>query len=182
MKIGVLADTHVPDILPALPARVFDVFAGVDIILHACDVTDLAILQQLEPIAQTFAVFGEQDSPEVKRYVEEKSRLEFANRAVGLVHGHRALETTGVFKRMLYRVNRARQMEDLYDKVLREFADVSVDAIVFGHSHQPYIKMHGGVLLFNPGSVARPAEPNSRGTVGMLEISAYAIKGRIISL
>jgi putative phosphoesterase len=62
MKIGVLADTHVPDMLPGLPARVLDLFNGMDIILHAGDVSDLGVLQQLEPIAQTFAVHGDRDS------------------------------------------------------------------------------------------------------------------------
>jgi uncharacterized protein len=180
MKIGVLSDTHIPAIIPALPSRVLELFDGVDIILHVGDVCDISVLQQLEPIAQTFAVYGDQDSVEVKKYLQEKQRLEFSNRSVGLVHGHRAANSGGLFRQILYRLNHAKQMEDMYAAVLREFNDV--DAIVFGHSHTPYIKMHGGILLFNPGSVARPTDPNSRGTVGMLEITPFAIKGRILPL
>ncbi len=180
MKIGVLADTHVPDILPALPPRVLEVFSGVDIILHVGDICDLSVLQQLEPIAQTFAVYGDRDGPEVRKFLQEKQRLEFANRSVGLVHGHRSAETGSLFKKLVYRLNRAKQTEDLCASVLREFNDV--DAIVFGHSHAPYIKMHGGILLFNPGSVAKPADTTSRGSIGILEISAFAIKGRILPL
>ncbi|MBI5300848.1 MAG: metallophosphoesterase family protein [Chloroflexi bacterium] len=180
MKIGVLADTHIPTILPALPPRILELFNGIDIILHVGDVCDLTVLQQLEPIAQTFAVSGDQDSPEVKKYLQEKQRLEFSERAVGLVHGHRALTDGGFVRRMVYRFNREKQRQDLYAGVLREFDNV--DAIIFGHTHEPYIKMHGGVLLFNPGSVARPTNANSRGTVGILEITPFAIKGRIVPL
>jgi hypothetical protein len=35
MKIGVLSDTHVPAIVNALPPVIFDIFKGVDLILHA---------------------------------------------------------------------------------------------------------------------------------------------------
>jgi putative phosphoesterase len=177
MKIGVLADTHVPDIFLSLPPHVLEVLSAVDIILHAGDVCDLSVLQQLEAIAQTFAVFGERDGPEVKRYLQEKQRLEFAGRAVGLVHGHHAWEGS-LLTRVLYTLDRARQSEVLHESVLREFTNV--DAIVFGHSHEPYMKMHGSILLFNPGSIA--PRRGQRGSVGILEIGARAIKGRIIPL
>lgn len=177
MKIGVLADTHVPDILPALPPSVFEVFQGVDIILHAGDVCHLSVLQKLEPLAQTFAVFGDQDGAQVKRFLQEKQQLEFMNRSVGLIHGQHAWEGN-LLTRTIYRVDAAKREHALYESVLRAFP--GVDVIVFGHSHTPYIKMHDSVLLFNPGSVVpHGGEP---GTVGMLEITTNTIKGRIISL
>ncbi len=177
MKIGVLADTHIPELLPALPPRVLEVFRGVDIILHVGDVCELAVLQQLEPIAQTYAVCGDRDSPRVREFLQEKQRLQFANRAVGLVHGHHAWEG-GWGTRLSYRLNPAKRTQALCQAVLREFTDV--DAIVFGHSHEPYIKMHGAVLLFNPGSVV----PMNRhaGTIGILDIGTNAIKGRIVPI
>ncbi len=177
MKIGVLADTHVPDAFPALPPRVLEMLGGVDIILHAGDICDLQVLQQLEPIAQTFAVSGDQDDTQVQRYLEEKQRLEFENRAIGLVHGHRAWQGN-LLARAFKRLGRARREQTLRDFVLGEFSQV--DVIVFGHSHEPYIKMHGNVLLFNPGSVV--PKPGQSGTLGILEINDRAIKGRIISL
>lgn len=175
MRIGVLADTHIPDLLPALPAAVLKALKGVDIILHAGDICDLTVLQQLEPIAQTYAVYGDRDSGPVRHFLQEKQRLEFANRAIGLVHGHHAWEG-GLATRLAFRLSRAERSKALWASVLSEFNDV--DAIVFGHSHEPYIKMHGGVLLFNPGSVV----PRGRqgGTIGMLEIGPTAIKGRIV--
>lgn len=178
MKIGVLADTHIPELLPSLPPRVLEALQGVDIILHVGDICDLSVLQQLEPIAQTYAVYGDRDSANVRQFLQEKQRLEFANRAVGLVHGHHAWE--GDFgTRLALQMSRSRRTAALCESVLREFNDV--DAIIFGHSHEPYIKMHGGVLLFNPGAVV-PRDKRKGGTIGILEIGVHSIKGRIITI
>lgn len=176
MRIGVIADTHIPETLPELPPRVFEAFNGVDLILHAGDICDLAVLQQLEPLAQTFAVFGDRDNSGVRQCLQERQRLEFSNRALGLVHGHRAWQGDAL-TRLMYRFSSTRRHKSLYASVLREFN--GVDVIIFGHSHTPYIKMHGGVLLFNPGAVVpRASQP---GTLGILEVGAHAIKGRIIT-
>jgi len=134
-------------------------------------------LQQLEPIAQTFAVYGEQDSAEVKGYLQEKQRLEFASRSIGLIHGNKAWEGDWL-NRILYRLSRARRANALHAYVLREFPNV--DVAIFGHSHEPYVKMHGCVLLFNPGSVIPPL--GQPGSIGMLEITPTSIKGKIITL
>ena len=75
MKIGVLADTHVSGNNPTLPSAVVDAVKGMDILLHAGDVGGISILQQLEPIAQTYAVFGEIDDAKVRKYLQEKARL-----------------------------------------------------------------------------------------------------------
>jgi len=66
----------------------------------------------------------------------------------------------------------------LLSYVMRQFNDV--DVIVFGHSHIPYIKMHGHTLLFNPGTLL--PRRGSLGGVGLLEINAVAIKARIIAI
>lgn len=177
MKIGVISDTHVPDVLPSLPPRVLQVLSGVDIILHAGDICDLKVLQELEPIAQTYAVYGNRDGVQVRKFLQESQRLEFANRAVGLVHGHRAWGGN-IFRRGRFMLDKQARTDALHAYVLRAFEDVH--AVVFGHTHQPYMKMHGGVLLFNPGAVAPLA--GQPATVGLLEIQANTIKGRIIAL
>lgn len=177
MKIGVLADTHIPDVLPSVPPQVLEVFKGVDIILHAGDICDLHVLQTLEPIAQTYAVYGNRDSLQVRKYLQETQRLDFANRSIGLVHGHRAWEGN-VLSRARFLLDPNARSSALISYVLREFSDVH--AVVFGHSHHPYMKMHGGVLLFNPGAVAPSS--GQQASVGILEIGANTIKGRLIPL
>ena len=63
MKIGVLSDTHVPHAFPVLPPKVFEVFAGADLILHAGDIVSLDVLTELEAIAPVEAVAGNMDGP-----------------------------------------------------------------------------------------------------------------------
>ena len=55
-----------------------------------------------------------------------------------------------------------------------------VDAVVFGHTHQPYVKMKNGVLLFNPGA-ALPVR-GQHPSVGILDIGERTITGRIVYL
>lgn len=44
MRIGVISDTHVPVRARTLPGEVFEIFAGVDLILHAGDLITLDVL------------------------------------------------------------------------------------------------------------------------------------------
>ncbi len=44
MKIGLIADSHIPEAMPELPSQVRTVFAGVDLIVHAGDLHCLAVL------------------------------------------------------------------------------------------------------------------------------------------
>src|SRR5919198_2494242 len=92
MKIGVIGCTHIPQAMPALPEKIKTVFKGLDIILHVGDVTDIATLKELENnYTITIAVSGEQDSPELKKYVEPKRVVEFANRRLSMIHGDQLL-------------------------------------------------------------------------------------------
>ena len=65
MKVGVLSDTHVPTIVSALPPAIYDIFQGVDLILHAGDIVELSVLDDLRAIAPVEAVAGNVDSAEV---------------------------------------------------------------------------------------------------------------------
>ncbi len=47
MKIGIISDTHIPDLRRSLPARVLEIFSTVEIVLHAGDITSIQVLQQL---------------------------------------------------------------------------------------------------------------------------------------
>ncbi len=53
MLVGLISDTH-----GLLRPEVLAAFAGVDLILHAGDVGNLAILQSLSALAPTQAVYG----------------------------------------------------------------------------------------------------------------------------
>ncbi len=177
MKIGVIADTHVPHATSALSPRVQELFADMDIILHAGDVCDLATLQALEKITITMAVAGNRDDAMVRRYVEPRRIVEFANRRIGMLHGHRGL-LPELADALQARLRGRPRYAGLYDYLLAQFTDV--DCIVFGHTHQPYCKMHDGVLLFNPGRAAPGL--GVQPTVGVLDMSGKSIVGRILHL
>src|SRR5690242_1006251 len=85
-RVGVLSDTHVPDYMPALPTAVAACFAGVDLILHAGDVTGAAVLEELGALAPVVAVKGNHDTLDLPR----KRLVEIGGARIGLIHGHRS--------------------------------------------------------------------------------------------
>jgi putative phosphoesterase len=182
MKIGVIGDTHIPALSPLLPARVKEAFKGLDILLHVGDICELYVLRELqEAYTLTFAVFGERDSEEVKRYLDEKRVVRFGERRVGMIHSHQIEEQWRMVTDRLRRLFGREPAPDALPRfLLKQFEEEEVQAVVFGHTHQPYVRMHGGVLLFNPGS-ALPG-PGRRPSVGILDVEERSIAGRIVYL
>jgi putative phosphoesterase len=182
VKIGVISDTHIPTLSPILPARIAAVFKGLDIILHAGDICELYMLEQFqETYTLTFAVWGEGDTETVQQYVDEKQVVRFGSRRIGLIHGHQfAPEQKGMLERLRHLFGPRPEPAALPEFLLEQFAADDVHAIVFGHTHQPYIKMHGGVLLFNPGA-ALPG-PGRTPSVGILDVGERSITGKIVYL
>lgn len=149
MKLGIISDTHVRD-FDELPATIINALASVDIIVHAGDFTQKAVLEGLRAIKPVKAVRGNMDSGELKKALPEKEVFEVNGRRIGLIHGSGA--PFGIAER-----------------VRREFE--GVDIIIFGYSHEPCNRYVQGVLLFNPG----PA----RDSFGLLTIEG-TIKGQIL--
>ncbi len=148
MKVGVLSDTHVPSIVRALPPVVYDIFKGVDLIMHAGDIVELSILDDLRAIAPVEAVAGNMDDAEVHARLPLKKVIMLGRYTVGLIHGK-------------YKISVQKEM------IRKEFDDV--DLIVYGHSHTPFWGKIDGVYFLNPGSPTdkRHAPYNS---VALLEV------------
>mgnify|MGYP001819372096 FL=1 len=202
MKIGVVSDTHIPELGPGLPSRLVEVFRGLDILLHVGDVCELHVLEDLqEMFTLTFAVWGETDSDQVRHYLDEKRVVRFGDRALGMIHGHQYGEAQEQANRWLNRLfRRVPDPGTLEDFLLAQFEGEDVDAIIFGHTHYPHVKMHKGVLLFNPGAVrpepVRPGSgrsrpdrlesvrsgPGRKASAGILEVGERNIYGRILYL
>jgi predicted phosphodiesterase len=51
--------------------------------------------------------------------------------------------------------------------------------LVFGHTHKPWIREHGGVLFVNCGSVGKPKDGDPRAAFAVLEASADGVRARI---
>ena len=131
MKVGVISDTHIPAIALSLPPVVFEIFKGVDLILHAGDIVELSVLDELSAIAHVEAVAGNMDGSEVHLKLPSKKIIPIGGYSVGLIHGK-------------YRIDVQREM------IMKEFS--AVDLIVYGHSHTPFWGKVGDVYFLNPGS------------------------------
>lgn len=133
MKIGVVADTHVPKRAKNLPKKLLSGLKGVDLIIHAGDWVSVDVVNTLSSIAPLKGVVGNNDGAEIEKLFPKKQILTINGYKIGIVHGDGVKKTT---------VARAREA----------FIDDDVDMIIFGHSHKPYYEVVDGVVMFNPGS------------------------------
>lgn len=162
MKIGVLSDTHIPDRAQEVPEKIIRDFRNVDMILHAGDLVDLAVVDKLKSVcAQVKAVWGNMDPREVRKRLPEKDVIQVGKYRIGLMHGYG-------------------HPANLIDLLSSTFANDGVDVIVFGHSHVPFNEKREGVLYFNPGS-ATDKVFSPYNSYGIMEINDE-IKARIIKL
>lgn len=156
IRIGVIADTHgLFD--PAIRRH----FKGVDHILHAGDIGDQSVVEQLEQIAPVTAVSGNVDDDEHSGFPSE-TVIELAGRCIAIRH-------------ILYEGGKL--TEDGRAFLDRERPDICV----FGHTHQPKREWLGDTLLLNPGSAGPKRFKLTRG-LGLLRLSGAEIKSSLISL
>ncbi len=159
-RIGVISDTHVPHF--SFPDAVWTIFDGVDLIIHAGDLSTLSVLSQLETIAPVIAVQGNVEREEVTHTLPIKREVVVGHCRIGVVH---------ILGDSRYYERAARQ----------EFPNAHV--VVFGHSHTPYNQEQNGLLLFNPGSATDPRRQPTC-SIGMLSINdeALSVHGEIIPI
>jgi putative phosphoesterase len=61
-------------------------------------------------------------------------------------------------------------------EIEREFGEINTDFILLGHSHKPYIRHLGKVIVLNPGSVGQPRDFNPRASYAVIEDGKATIK------
>jgi uncharacterized protein len=142
MKLAIISDTHART-LDELPAPVLKALSHVDLIVHAGDFTEKAVLDRLMTLAPVKAVAGNMDSGELRRLLPPKEIFTIQEKRIGLIHGWGA--PWGI-------AHRARD----------QFSDV--DVIIYGHSHEAKDEIVRGARLFNPG--------RARDSYGLMEIGA----------
>lgn len=157
MKIGVISDTQSHVIAP----QVIDALKAMDLVIHAGDIGSKAFFDEFKKINDLKAVYGNMDDGSLRAVLPRSQIIACGPFTVGLFHGEG-------------------HPDHLLDCVKQEFKDKKVDAIVFGHSHQPMNEKIGGVLFFNPGSATDTVFAPYR-SYGILEING-AIKGRIVKI
>ena len=165
MRIGLIADTHIPEARSALWPQAYDAFAGVDAILHAGDIYDHDVIDQLHAIAPTYACRGNGDDGSGGRPVQgDHSRLqnvwtiELGGLTIGLLHDLPIPQRPPNF-------TVTRWLERHFEDGFRP------DVLVYGDSHVEDINLIDGVLCVNPGSPTYPHNLNTQlGTIGFLDV------------
>ncbi|HEY8865180.1 MAG TPA: metallophosphoesterase family protein [Candidatus Dormibacteraeota bacterium] len=149
-RVGVIADTHCPEFLDRLPARVFEVFDGVDLILHAGDIDGEETLAELRRLAPVEAVRGDHDRSLGALPVSRE--IAIRGKRIVVVHGNRSrwIEEPNTFVWTLS-LGHFRPDRGLARALKRRFPNA--DAIVYGHTHRATVETIEEVLLFNPGGV-----------------------------
>jgi len=165
MRIGLISDTHIPEACEHLPARVFEVFQGVDLVMHAGDVYVNRVLDELASIAPVIAAVGNGDEGldghrfrlEPDNRVRSAHLRRVAGLRIGLAHALPTPDETS---------------DEVFERAMETHFGGPVDVLVMGHSHLEGVMRFGRTLVVNPGSATLPRNlVGVPGTVGMLEIS-----------
>jgi putative phosphoesterase len=152
----VIADTHIPSRARALPRPLVPHLEHADVVLHAGDLMDPALLDELAEHAPVRAVRGNMDPEGLPETLE----FELGGARVAMIHDSGTR-----------RGRRARMR--------RRFPDARV--VVFGHSHIPLLEDEDGLMLLNPGSPTdRRRQP--RHTFALLLVEGGEPRAEILPL
>ena len=132
-----------------------EVFKDSELIVHAGDIGKPQVLEKLGTIAPIIAVRGNTDRGEWAQALPKFEVIEVSQNLLYVIHDFKDLDL---------------------DPVAKGF-----DAVISGHSHQPSIQSHKGVLLLNPGS-AGPRRFNLPVSVALIYVKDRILEPRIIEL
>jgi len=150
LHLGVISDTHGllrPEAVAAL--------RGCDLIVHAGDVGNVAVLDGLRHIAPTFAIRGNIDTASWAARLPPTEIVEIGELSLYVLHNIADLDL---------------------DPPTAGFA-----AVVYGHSHQPSIETRDGVLYLNPGS-AGPRRFRLPITLARVAVAGTELRPEIVEL
>jgi uncharacterized protein len=150
ITVGVISDTH-----GLMRREAIAALRGSDLIIHAGDVGNPGVIEELAGIAPTHVVRGNIDTG------SWAARLPMT-------------ELVDVGERRFYVLHAISQLD--LDPANSGFA-----AVVFGHSHQPMIETRHGVLFLNPGS-AGPRRFKLPVTVARVGLAGARMRPEIVEL
>ena len=133
MRLLIIADTHVPKRARTLPDQVWREAEAVDVVVHAGDWVDVALLDEFEArTRRLIGVYGNNDGPDLRARLPEIAHADLDGLRLSVVH------ETGAAK------GREQRCATAFPHT---------DVLVFGHSHIPWDTVAGtGLRLLNPGS------------------------------
>jgi putative phosphoesterase len=127
VRLGLIADTH-----GILRPSVHEVFKQVDLILHAGDVGEQEILDELALLAPVTAVYGNVDHGALRRRLRRVATLEVDGFQFVVTHGDQ------------FGSPKVEGLKGAYPKA---------DVIVFGHTHKALIQaLPDFSVVINPGA------------------------------
>jgi hypothetical protein len=133
IRLLLLADTHLPQRARALPDEVWRAVDDADVVFHAGDWVDVALLDELEQrSARLIGVWGNNDGPALRARLPEVATVELEGLRFAMIH-----ETGAAAGR----------------EARADAAFPAADVLIFGHSHIPWDTLSPrGMRLLNPGS------------------------------
>ena len=158
MKLIVLSDTHLKT--GEIPPQLQALLEECDLVVHVGDFSTVEAYKAFNIGGKLKAVFGNDDSSELKRLLPERLKFEVEGVKIGVV-----LEGGLSITDMTAQGYLAKEME--------------VDILIFGHLHHSLIEKKD-VMLVCPGSPTKPRMSNP--SVVELIIEKGNIQGRIITL
>jgi uncharacterized protein len=148
--VGIISDTHGLVRLEAVRA-----LKGSELLIHAGDIGNPQVIEQLHEIAPTFVVRGNNDRGAWAADLPVTQVVEVGELLFYVLHEISQLDV---------------------DPAIAGFA-----AVVSGHSHQPSIQFRDGVLYLNPGS-AGPRRFSLPVAVARVHVSGSQMRPEIVEL
>ncbi|MDQ3386984.1 MAG: metallophosphatase family protein [Actinomycetota bacterium] len=154
----VLADTHIPRRAKKLPDALSPHLAQADLILHAGDLMDPTLLDELANYAPVRSVRGNLDPPDAG--LPETAEFDIEGVSMAMIHD-------------------PGPKKGRHNRMRRRFPNARI--VVFGHSHIPWLTDDDGLMLLNPGSPTdKRREPDF--TFATLWIENGSAEAEIVSL
>ena len=159
MLIGIMSDSH-DDMAQIKKAVELFNARGVEHVLHAGDVISPFTFEVMGGLSAPFSgIFGNNDGDRV--LLREKSggristqplMIELGGKRIAMVHEPPSVDSLA--------------------------QSGNFDLVIYGHTHRPDTRQHGGTLVINPGKTARLHKGTS--TVALLDLSS--MKAELIEL
>lgn len=146
--LALVSDTHMPQRCRALPPALFEALAGADLLIHAGDVGELWVLDQLSAIAPVLAVHGNDETTDATEHLPYELLISVQGERVFVWHSH---------YRDWREERAARSGDELPPKLQRTIdraRQAGASLAIFGHWHIPLVRVDGTLTVVNPGAIA----------------------------
>lgn len=153
MRIGVITDTHVGEHLPEVPEEALRALEGVDLVIHAGDLSLPGVVRRLREVAPVVAVRGNHDDDGGGHGLPAMAWVRAGEVTIAVSHGLRPRLSEQLHGAAVLLARDLRAMR--FERAMLRRAR-GADVIVTGHTHIPVERRANGTLLFSPGAVYVP--------------------------